>query len=363
MSKVTHRSAPARPPKARVAAVLAGALSLTGVGAALTWDTLSPVLSAVAIPDLASAPDYEGPGTGEVQVKVPEGTSGSGVGSILAEADVVASPEAFNELARLEPRIARLQPGTYVMKKQMSSVAAVEALLDERNLRVDRVVVPEGLWVDETLDRLAKGTGVPRSEYDELTPEEVGLPPEAEGRLDGWLFPATYAFDIDDDARTQVSKMVEQTTKELEREEVPAEEWQRTLTIASIVEAESSGQADRGKVASVIMNRLDANMALGMDSTIHFIAQERGKAGTTDEQRQAKSPYNTYTNTGLPPGPINSPGKAALDAAVDPDDTDYLYFVAVNPATGETKFSEDFAQHQRYVKMFNRWCSQNEQMC
>lgn len=359
----TRRQAPGRPPRSQVAAVMIGALALTGVGSALTWDTLSPVLSAVAIPDLGSHPDYDGEGTGEQMVKVPEGSSGFAVGRILEEEGVVASAGAFNELARLEPRIERLQPGTYVLKQKMSSVAAIEALLDERNLRVDKVTVPEGLWVSETFDRLAKGTDVPREDYDALKPEDVGLPKEAKGELEGWLFPSTYNFDIDDDARTQVRKMVEQTQTELEREEVPRKDWQRMLTVASIVEAESSGQADRGKVASVVYNRLDTGMALGMDSSIHFIHQQRGKAGTTDEQRKTKDPYNTYLNKGLPPGPINSPGRAALDAAVDPDDTSYLYFVAVNPLTGETKFSNTFAEHQRYVSMFNRWCQQNEGMC
>lgn len=358
-----RRSAPPRPPRAQVAAVMVGALALTGVGSALTWDTLAPALSAVAIPDLGSHPDYEGEGHGEKMVKVPEGSSGFDVGRILAENDVVASAPAFNELARLEPRIERLQPGTYVMKNEMSSVAAIEALLDEGNLRVDKVTVPEGLWVDETFDRLAKGTDVPREDYDALEPEDVGLPEEADGELEGWLFPSTYNFDIDDDARTQVRKMVEQTQTELRREEVARKDWQRMLTVASIVEAESSGQADRGKVASVVFNRLEQDMPLGMDSTIHFIHQERGRAATSAEQRKADSPYNTYERTGLPPGPINSPGRAALDAAVDPDDTDFLYFVAVNPLTGETKFSQTFGEHQRYVEMFNRWCQQNEEMC
>ncbi|WP_462417688.1 endolytic transglycosylase MltG [Kytococcus sp. Marseille-QA3725] len=346
-----------------MAAVVAGALALTGVGSALTWDTLSPVLSAIALPELGSHPDYEGEGEGEKTVKVPEGSSGYAVGKILEENGVVASAEAFNELARLEPRIERLQPGTYVLKERMSSVSAIEGLLDDRNLRVDKVTVPEGQWVSETFDRLAKETGEPRKDYDALEPQDVGLPKEAGGELEGWLFPSTYNFDVDDDARTQVRKMVEQTTKELEREEVPRKEWERTLTVASIVEGESSGQADRGKVSSVVLNRLDQDMELGMDSTVHFVHQERGRAGTTKEQRESKDPYNTYVHKGLPPGPINSPGRAAIQAANDPDDTDYLYFVTVNPVTGETKFSRTFTEHQRYVGMFNRWCQQNEGQC
>lgn len=357
------RTAPPRPPRRQVAAVVAGALALTGVGSALTWDTLSPVLSTLAVPDLGSYPDYEGEGHGERTVKVPEGSTGFSVGQVLEDEGVVASAESFNELARLEPRIERLQPGTYVLKEKMSSVAAIEALLDERNLRVDKVTVPEGQWKSEVFDRLAKGTGVPREDYDALKPQDVGLPPEAKGEMEGWLFPSTYNFDIDDDARTQVRKMVEQAQKELEREKVPRKDWQRTLTIASIVEGESSGQADRGKVSSVVQNRLEQHMKLGMDSTVHFVHQQRGRAGTTTEQRKSDSPYNTYVHEGLPPGPINSPGRAAIQAAVEPDSTDYLYFATVNPITGETKFSRTFAEHQRYVAMFNRWCQQNEGRC
>src|SRR5699024_9007659 len=120
---------------------------------------------------------------------------------------------------------------------------------------------------------------------------------------------------------------------------VPEDELRDVIIKASIVQGEGMFAEDLPKVARVVENRLEDTSETGgrleMDSTIHFIFQERGKAGTTDEQRQVDDPYNTYVNPGLPPGPINSPGEAAIRAALNPEPGDWLYFVTVNPTTGE----------------------------
>ena len=147
----------------------------------------------------------------------------------------------------------------------------------------------------------------------------------------------------------------------------PQDEWERTLTVASIVEGEA-GAADRGKVARVVENRLkevDGPTVgmLQMDSTVHYVYQERGKAGTTDEMRADDSPYNTYKHQGLPPGPINNPGAAAIEAAASPEEGDWLFFVTVNPDTGETKFARSQTDHDNNVKEFEQWCSENRERC
>jgi len=138
---------------------------------------------------------------------------------------------------------------------------------------------------------------------------------------------------------------------------------QRVLTIASIVEAETSASADRPKVARVIENRLAILMPLQLDSTVIFIAQRRGKLVTTDTERSSQSPYNTYLVTGLPPGPIDSPGLSAMKAAVSPTPGPWMYFVAVNPQTGETRFAVDAAGHAANVKLFQKWCSAHPGKC
>jgi UPF0755 protein len=100
-----------------------------------------------------------------------------------------------------------------------------------------------------------------------------------------------------------------------------------------------------------------------MDSTVHYAAQQRGKAGTTDAQRASNSPYNTYKVQGLPPGPIGNPGAASIEAAANPAKGDWVFFVTVDPSTGETKFATTQAEHDRYVQEFNAWCSANPGKC
>ena len=119
------------------------------------------------------------------------------------------------------------------------------------------------------------------------------------------------------------------------------------LTIASIVEAEARRDADRGKVARVVSNRLAKKMKLQMDSTVHYVVQRRGGVATSDAERATKSPYNTYYAKGLPPGPIGNPGRASITAAARPTPGPWLYFVAVNPDTGETRFAADAGRAPR----------------
>jgi UPF0755 protein len=143
---------------------------------------------------------------------------------------------------------------------------------------------------------------------------------------------------------------------------------ERTMIVASIVEGEVSGDADRAKVARVIENRLKDTTGptkglLQMDSTVHYAVKKRGKAGTTDADRQSASPYNTYRVQGLPPGPINNPGAASIAAAASPAAGSWLFFVTVNPDTGETRFATTPAEHQANVNQFNQWCRDNPGKC
>jgi UPF0755 protein len=133
------------------------------------------------------------------------------------------------------------------------------------------------------------------------------------------------------------------------------------------VQGEGQFAEDLPKIARVMENRIEGNSEtsgfLQMDSTVHFIYQERGRAGTTEEQRSNDSPYNTYVHPGLPPGPINSPGEDALRAANEPEAGDWVYFVTVNPSTGETKFAETYEEHLANQDEFLQWCEDNPDQC
>ncbi len=115
------------------------------------------------------------------------------------------------------------------------------------------------------------------------------------------------------------------------------------------------------KVASVVYNRLDAGMALQFDSTLHYGLNIRGDIQLTREQLNTDGPYNSYTRAGLPPTPIDSPGADALEAALNPANTDYLYFVTVNLATGETKFAETLEEHNQNVAEYREYCTTSDE--
>lgn len=355
------RKAPARPKsrRARRGLVLLLALALVGGGAVAAVTVLKPMIEGLNAPD-----DYPGPGTGSVTFVVASGDTGRAIGDRLKAAGVVLTSDAFAQVFSASPEAAGIQPGSYELRKQMSSNDALDALLDPANRTVPRVTVREGLWATEVYAVLSRGTGVPLKDYTAAAkqPEKLGLPPEAKGAIEGYLFPATYEFAADASAADQLSTMIDTAVAELDDLGVTPAKAHRVLTIASILEAEAKTDEDRRKVHRVLLNRLDAGMRLQLDSTVSYAAKRRSVT-TTDAERASNSPYNTYAQDGLPPGPIGNPGKAALEAAVDPADGPWLYFVAVNPESGETKYATTFAEHQTLVAQFQQWCQAHPGVC
>jgi UPF0755 protein len=247
----------------------------------------------------------------------------------------------------------------------MSARSALALLLSPASRQISRVTIREGLWTSETITALSAATGRPRAEYTAALkdPASLGLPDQAKGNPEGYLFPSTYSFEPHATAAEQLQAMVAKSLDELSRLGVTPDKAQRVLTIASIVEAEAKAAADRPKVARVIENRLVRGMPLQLDTTVSFVAHHRGKVGTSKAERAARSPYNTYLVKGLPPGPIDSPGSLAVKAAIHPAAGPWLYFVAVNPTTGETRFALNAAGHAANVKLFLAWCTKHPGQC
>jgi UPF0755 protein len=365
--RAARRRASRRPKRRRGRRFIVLALALAIVGGAVfaAYTVLRPVVA-----DLTASNDFTGPGSGAVQVTVQEGDSGRAIGTSLQKAGVVKTSKAFLEAAQADSRAAAIQPGTYTLKKQMAAKDALAILVNPKNRTVPRVTIPEGLWATEVFAALSKGTKVPVAEYQAAAkdPASLGLPASAKGNLEGYLFPATYEFPATATAREQLATMVKKTVSELDKAGVAEADMERTMIVASIVEGEVSGDADRAKVARVIENRLKDTTGptkglLQMDSTVHYAVKKRGKAGTTDADRQSASPYNTYRVQGLPPGPINNPGAASIAAAASPAAGSWLFFVTVNPDTGETRFATTPAEHQANVNQFNQWCRDNPGKC
>ena len=351
------RRRPAR--AARRFLVLIVTLGLVAGAGLLAVTVLRPMLSG-----LGESGDYPGPGTGSVMITVNEGDSGKAMGATLEKAGVVKSARAFVDAFQADPRSAVIQPGEYEMRKEMKAADALAVLLDAANRKVAMVTIPEGMWASDVYAALAKATGHPVSDYEAAAkdPAALGLPTSAKGNVEGYLFPASYEFSSKNSAAEQLRVMVGKAVSQLARLGVNGEQAQRVMTVASIVEAEGRNPEDGPKIARVIENRLAAKTRLQLDSTVSYVTRTRTVA-TTDAQRATPSPWNTYLVDGLPPGPIDNPGTAAIQAAVAPAPGPWLYFVAVNPATGETKFATTADEHAGNVAQFQAWCKANPGQC
>lgn len=339
----------------RTLVVLLVGLGLLVGASLLAWSTLRPVVQSFLADD-----DYPGPGSGEVTVVIPDGASGTVIARELQQQDVIKSVDAFVQASADDSRAAGIQPGQYVLRRQMSAAGAIDVLADPANRQVNRVTVREGLRLQETLTTLAEGTGLSAEDIQAAAaaPSDLGLPAQAKGNLEGWLYPATYEVSDATTATDLLSQMVSRTIQELTDLGVPQAKWEATLIEASLVEAERGSDADAPKIARVLDNRLAKDMKLQLDTTVNY-ALDRYKVGVTYKDLEVDSPYNTYKYAGLPPGPINSPGSVAIQGVLDPAPGDWIYFVAVNPDTGETKYATTPAEFAQLTAELNRWLAAN----
>lgn len=347
-----------RPPRRRrLFALLAVIVLLVGI---VGGGALLVVAGKDRLQDMFSDPEnYTGEGSGSVVFEVSAGDTSTMIGRNLKAAGVVASVEAFTDAAAEEPRSQGIQVGFYELRQKMSAEAALAVLIDPANLVQSTVTVPEGLRVEDTVALLAKKTGIARKRFEAALdkPRAIGLPAYAKGNAEGYLFPATYAFPPNADATAMLSAMVdrwEQAAEEADLEAAaerlgytPAE----LMIIASLVESEANRDQDRGKVARVIYNRLETDATNGLlqiDATVNYALGRDLGLGLTTEDLQVDSPYNTRRYPGLPPGPIESPGDQAIEAAANPTEGDWVYYVTVNLDTGETRFTDDYDEFLRW---------------
>ncbi len=301
----------------------------------------------------AAAPDFSGPGTGDVQVVIPNGSTVAQMGNILKQNDVVKSVEAFTKAVGDK----QLQGGVYTLHKEMSAAAAVAMMTNPSSQ--NSLIVPEGWRASRIYEAVDQKLGLPSgSTANAAKGADLGLPSYANGNPEGFLFPMKYSIGKSTKPVDFLKQMVQQAEAEYGKDDLEAQAAKAGKTpyeiiiIASLIQAEAQDKQDFYKVSRVIYNRLQQNMALGFDSTINY-AKGRSTLNTTSADTHFDSPYNTYLHKGLPPGPIDNPGHQAIDAALHPTDGNWLYFVTVKP--GDTRFTNDYAQHQRNVAEFNKY--------
>ena len=316
---------------------------------------------------LAPPPDYAGPGKGSVLYEVKQGASSTQIGRELKKADVVKSVDAFNDAAARDESSRNIQVGYYQLKKKMKASQALAVLVDPENLKQNTVVVPEGARVRDIVKTIVSKTDIGNRAVTAAlaNPKSIGLPAVANGNPEGYLFPATYTVPPKQDAVGLITQMV---TKSVEVEESLGIESkakalgltpEEVLTVASILEYEANKPEDYPRVARVLYNRMKKDMPLQLDSTVSYLSKRSGDVWTTSAERSNTSLYNTYKHAGLPPGPIGSPGKETIQAALNPADGAWLYFVP-DYEDHTTRFSTTYAQHKKWVAKLKKYCQSSE---
>ena len=292
---------------------------------------------------------------GREMVQVPEGASLRETARSLYEAGVVRHPRLFVLVARALRYDADIQAGTYEFGPSTSDLRVLLALR-HGEVAGRTVTVPEGFRAAQIAALMESALGIDRAEFMDLVhdPELITGFGISAPSLEGYLHPDTYRFRVDATALEVIETMVGETREFLDERKLARGESlglseREVLTLASIVEAEALYDRERPRIAAVYHNRLDSGWRLEADPTVRYaIGRFRRRLYYGD--LDVESPYNTYRNTGLPPGPICSPGKASIDATLYPlEGSDEFFFVA--DWDGTHRFSRTFEEHVLARKM------------
>lgn len=279
------------------------------------------------------------------------------IGRLLEEKEVILNGRLFAFAAKLLGRERGLQAGRYFFSKETSIVSALKRL-SRGEVKLEKVTIPEGLTVNETAHRLKAGAAVDSVTFISLVNNSAftrSLGVEAKS-LEGYLFPETYNLRWGMPARKAIEHMVCRFHDTFNDDLASrARELSLSLhdvtTLASMIEKEARIPEERPIISAVYHNRLQKDMLLQCDPTVIY-ALGGNVSSVTYRDLEVDSPYNTYRYHGLPPGPICSPGKASILAALYPSDVDYLYFVATND--GRHHFSETYGEHLKARRLINK---------
>lgn len=318
------------------------------------------------------APDFAGEGTSEqVTVEIPKGASGAEIGRRLKDAGVVKSVDAFVAAQVQNPDSGSIQAGAYLLKKQMSAASAVEMMLDpksQNNVMVTPGQRNGGVYnaIDEKLGLEAGTTqDVAEKQYKKLgLPAWANNDPDIKDPLEGFLYPGTYPAAKGMKPEAVLKEMVGQANRQYAQYDLAAkakafdlEDPLQVITVASLVQAEGKTEDDFRKMAEVIYNRLkpdntETNQLLQFDSTFNYLKGESNINISESEIQSNQDPFNTYTQKGLPPGPIGNPGADALKATLNPTDEGWMYFVATD-GRHNTEFARTHDDFLELKEKFN----------
>jgi UPF0755 protein len=300
--------------------------------------------------------DPPGPPGAEVVFNIPSGSSTSTIADKLAEADIVSSGEVFRWYLRLKGG-GPFEAGQYHLRENSAMGDVVKLLEKGPDLPpAYNLTIPEGLWVSQIAKRVDKVETLDGAKFLELanggTVHSL-FQPTGVTTLEGLLFPETYRIEEKENEEQVLQRLVDtfdEVASELGYADAPARVGvspYEAIIVASLVESEAKVDDDRAKIARVIYNRLAQNIPLGIDATFYYaLGEDRRGTSLRQSDLEMDSPYNTRTHTGLVPTPIAVPGRASLEAAMNPEPGDWLYYVLADDQ-GHHAFSSDYNQFLR----------------
>jgi len=300
----------------------------------------------------------------QVAFRIDRGESVARIATRLEQAGLLRSVLPFRAITRLSGTETRIQRGNYALGRDMSAMELHERLISGSQV-LTRVTIPEGRTTSQIARILERSEITDADSFRAAAsdPEllaELGVPAE---NAEGYLFPDTYLFPEDYPAELVVGSMVQGFFRTIDRiepdhRELAAEELHERVILASIVEREYITEEEAPLIASVFYNRLNAGMRLESCATVVYVMTEEEGLAHPDRlfyrDLERQSEYNTYLNSGLPPGPIATPGAVALDAAFNPADSDYWFFVLRGPEAREHHFSRTLQEHNEATVLYLR---------
>ena len=320
--------------------------------------------------------DYAGTGAGQVTVQIRPGDTPRSIAPKLVRLGVINAAGPF--IAAADPSAAlglgppclyggcqsvtttELAPGQVRLHRHMGPAQAYTLLINPNSRILSAATIPPGLRLPQIISILSTTTRFTASAYQaaQRDTSSLGLPSYARGNAEGYLFPGTYQMQPTVTPLGVLQEMVGRFKLEMANVHLAAASRRihispaDAIIVASLVQEEGARVQDFPKIARVIYNRLSRGMDLQLDSTV-FYALGGYQIQASAQQLKVSSPYNTYLHAGLTPGPIDSPGDAAIRAALHPSQGNWLYFVTVNPATGLTKFTNSATQFSRFNAELN----------
>lgn len=291
----------------------------------------------------SSSPDKK------IEVTIPKGASAQRIGEVLEDAGVIESAFAFRVAAWLGEGAEEIQAGVYELDTPLTATDALERLRESAPiLNFVNVTFPEGSWLEDFARIVGENTHIDGDKFLTLVEEgkiDSAYRPDGIDTMEGLLFPSTYQVIERDTARSLAERLAGEFEAQMEgldtsNIEAMGISTYEAIIVASMIEAEASVAGDRDKIARVIYNRIEQDMTLGIDATVLYAIGEH-KEELTVSDLEVDSPYNTRKYPGLPPTPIGAPGAASLEAALNPADGTWLYYVLAD-CEGNHAFSTSY---------------------